>query len=69
MLLFIKAIEWWDKRKAREPGSIDWEQARLDREARERVHREQIWAWEKELRNKKDEENPNDVSRGTPKNP
>ena len=50
MFLFIKVIEWWDKKKAREPGSIDWEQARLDREARERVHREQIWAWEKELR-------------------
>ena len=50
MFLFIKVIEWWDKKKAREPGSIDWEQARLDREARERTHREQIWAWEKELR-------------------
>jgi hypothetical protein len=66
MFLFIKVIEWWDKKKAREPGSIDWEQARLDREARERVHRKQIWAWEKELRDKK---NPNDVSRETPKNP
>ena len=59
MLLFIKAIEWWDKKKAREPGSIDWEQARLDREARERAHREQIWAWEKELR-KRDEKNSAD---------
>ena len=56
MLLFIKAIEWWDKKQAREPGSIDWEQARLDREARERVHREQIWAWEKELRKRNVEE-------------
>ena len=59
MLLFIKAIEWWDKKKAREPGSIDWEQARLDREARERVHREHIWACEKELR-KRDEKNSAD---------
>ena len=25
MLLFIKAIEWWDKKKAREPGSISAE--------------------------------------------
>lgn len=59
MFLFIKAIEWWDKKKAREPGSIDWEKVRLDREARERVHREQIWAWEKELR-KRDEKNSAD---------
>ena len=56
MFLFIKLVKWWDRKKAREPGSIDWEQARLDREARERVHREQIWAWERERRRKESEE-------------
>ena len=56
MFLFIKLLEWWDKKKAREPGSIDWDAARADRDERERLHREQYWTWERERRRKESEE-------------